>query len=158
MDLIVTNSDLSTTLADVTITHPNPSDNQVISPAMLVSNYFSNNRENTKRTKYGQAAAILGAKFVPLVLETYGSMGAAFSSFLNHLSFDLFRQTANSDSDTELFFKQRLKQLWTNRISVCFQIADARLILSKISRNQIAYQRHSTRLTVDFSGASGLSI
>ena len=58
---------------------------------MLQPNYVSNNRENSKRNEYSQAATILGAKFIPLDLKTYGSMGAAFSSFLNKLSLDLFR-------------------------------------------------------------------
>ena len=86
MDLVVTDSDFSTILADVTITHPNPSLNQVISPAMLQPGHFTTLRENSKRHKYGQAATILGAKFIPLVLATYGNMGAAFSSFLGKLT------------------------------------------------------------------------
>ena len=47
MDLVITDSDFNTVLADVTVTHPNPSDNQTITPSMLQRGHFSTNRENT---------------------------------------------------------------------------------------------------------------
>ena len=50
MDLVITNSNFQTILADVTITHPNPPDNQAISFSMLQPGHFSANRENAKRS------------------------------------------------------------------------------------------------------------
>ena len=41
MDLVITNSDFQTILADATVTHPNPSDNQAISSLMLLPGHFS---------------------------------------------------------------------------------------------------------------------
>ena len=105
MDLIVTDSDCSTILADVTITHPNPSENQAITPSMLEPGHFSVHRENSKRYKYGLAVSIFGAKFIPLILETYGNMGAAFSAFLGKLSTELFRRQLNSDTEIKLTSK-----------------------------------------------------
>ena len=158
MDLVVTDSDFSTILADVTITHPNPSLNQQLTLPMMQPGYFSTNRENSKRTKYGQAARILGARFVPLVLETYGYFGSEFSLFLNKLANELFRREPNSDVEMEGVFKQKLKNLWINRISCTLQKANARLILSKISRTQQSVQRSAPRVAVDFSGASNWSL
>ena len=76
IDLVVTNSDFSILLADITITHPNPSSNQSVTQAMLRQGYFAQHRKRTKRTKYADVATSIGAKFIPLVLETYGSTGA----------------------------------------------------------------------------------
>ena len=45
MDLMVTDSDFITTLADVTVTHPNPSSNQTVSPAMSSPGYFAAHSE-----------------------------------------------------------------------------------------------------------------
>ena len=142
----------------MTITHPNPSDNQVISSSMLQPGHFSANRENAKRSKYGQAAVILGAKCIPLVLETYGNFGSAFSSFIGKLSVELFRSQSNLAPELETHFKNRLKQRWTTRISVCLQRANAQLIISKIIRTQQVTQRGAPTTKVDFSGASLWSI
>ena len=101
---------------------------------------------------------ILGAKFIPLVLETYGNMGAAFSSFLGKLSMELFSRQLNSDADDQDYFKNRLRQMWVGRISICIQTANTWLIMSKISRTQQVSQRGAPRLAVDFSGAHNWSI
>ena len=85
MDRVVTDSDLNTMLADVTITHPNPSHNQQISSSMLQPGHFATSRETSKRNKYGQVAVVFGAKCIPLVLETYGTMGSALSTFIRKL-------------------------------------------------------------------------
>ena len=119
---------------------------------MLQLGHFSTNRENSQRAKYGQAATILGVRFIPLVLETYWNVGSAFSLFLGKLSGELFRQEPNLDPDVENYFKQRLRQLWINEISVCFQRVNARLILSKISRAHQVNQRYAPRVAVDFTG------
>jgi len=49
MDLVVTDSDFHTILADVTITHPCPSENQAITQPMLNQGYFSAYRERTNK-------------------------------------------------------------------------------------------------------------
>ena len=90
---------------------------------MMQPGYFSANIENSKRNKYGQAARILGARFVPLVRETYGYFGSEFSLFLNTLANEFFRREPNSDVEMEGVFKQKLKNLWINRISCTLQKA-----------------------------------
>ena len=123
---------------------------------MLQPAHFTVNRDNSTRSKYGQAATILGVKFIPRVLETYGNMGSAFSSFLGKLSMELFSRQNNSDPEVQNHFKSR--QLWNSKISVCLQRASARLIISKISRSQQANQRWAPSIGVDFTGASNWSI
>ena len=71
----------TTLLADLTLTYPNAFSNQAITRPMLQQGYFATHWEHTKRAKYGKAAQILGAKFVPLVLETLGSFGPVFLKF-----------------------------------------------------------------------------
>ena len=122
MDLVITDSDLNAILADVTIAHPNPSENQIITSTMLQPEHFP------KHTKYGQATTILGARFISLVLVTYGNLHSAFSSFLGKLSTALFRREPNSDPDKENSFKQRLKQQWVNKISVSLQQSNAHAV------------------------------
>ena len=158
MDLVITDGDFSTILADVTITHPNPSLNQQISRPMLQQGYFATHRENTKRTKYGPTARVLGAKFIPLVLETLGTFGQSFTKFLKSLSMEFFRRATNTDADMERHFSNRLLTLWTNKISCTLQRANARLLLSKISRTQQTLQRNAPRANVDFTGASFWSL
>ena len=117
MDLVVTDSDFSTILADVTITHPNPSINQPVTHSMLQPGHFSSHRENTKKTKYREAAISIGAKFIPLVLETFGSAGKSFHALLHSLSAELFRRSPNSNTELEFIMKSNLINLWKTRIS-----------------------------------------
>ena len=158
MDLVVTDSDFTTLLADVSITHPNPSANQSITRPMLQQGYFATHREHTKKAKYGQAARILGAKFIPLVLETLGSFGPSFDKFLRSLSKEFFRRSPNTDADLERHFSSRLLTLWKNRISCTLKRANDRLLLSKLSRTQQTLQRNAPRAMVDFTGAAFWSI
>ena len=65
MDLIVTDSDFSTILADVTITHPNPLPTKT-SPSQCYNKDTSLNSEYAQRSKYNQVATAIGAKFLPL--------------------------------------------------------------------------------------------
>ena len=95
MDLMLTDSDFFTTLADVAITHPNPSNNQAISAAMNSPGYFAAHREQAKRNKYLEAARSVGAKFYPLVLETLGTMGLSFKEFLRKIQMEFFRNINN---------------------------------------------------------------
>ena len=143
MDLVVTNSDFNTLLADVTITHPSPSQNQSISPAMLAQGYFAAHRESTKRTKYTPAADSISSQFIPLVLETYGKMGKAFATYLKLFAHELFKNSPNSDATTELNLKGKLLNMGKARLSCVLQRANSRLLISKLSRTQQALQRHS---------------
>ena len=81
MDLIVTDSNFVTMLADVTATHPNPSINQSISAAMLSPGHFAGHREQTKRTKYLEAATLVGAKFFPKFWRQSVQWDQAFRNF-----------------------------------------------------------------------------
>ena len=101
MDLVVTDSDFSTILADVTITHPNPSDNQPILQSMLQPVNFSTNRENTKRSKYGQTASILGAYFIPWYLKPMVIWEQAFPPWVSfHWNYSEDRSTPAQNTKT----------------------------------------------------------
>ena len=140
MDLVVTDSDFSTLLADVTITHPNPSANQAITPAMMRRGHFAQHRENSKNNKYSDMASAISAKFSPLVLKTFSSLGKCFQSVLKSLASELFRRSINSDSEHDNFMKSKLIALWRTRISVTLRKANARLLLSKLSRTHQSVQ------------------
>ena len=151
MDLIVTDSDFVTILADVTVTHPNPSNNQTISAAMLSPGYFAAHREQSKRNKYLESARLVGAKFFPLVLETLGTMGPSFKKYLRKIQLEFLRNMPNTDPDTEREISNKLLNLWTTRISCVLQRANSRLILSKLSRIHQAVSRGNPAVSVDFS-------
>ena len=108
----MTDRDFHIVLADVTITHPNPSPNQSVTQCMMAPGYFASHREQAKRNKYAQAARIFGAKFYPLVLETMGAMGSSFQSFIKKLQSEFFRNSNNIDPDTEREMRSRLSHLW----------------------------------------------
>ena len=78
MDLIITSGNFNTILADVTVTHPNPSSNQSVSPAMQNSGHFSTHREKIKTNKYLASTQLLGVKLVPLVIATYSRLVPQF--------------------------------------------------------------------------------
>ena len=65
MDLVAIYSDFFTVPANVTITHPNPLLNQTVTCPMIQQGCFASHRESAKCIKYGKAARVLGAKFVP---------------------------------------------------------------------------------------------
>ena len=118
---------------------------------MLRQGYFAQHRESTKRTKYTDVAVSIGAKFIPLVFETYGSIGKSFQLLLNSLASELFRKWLNSDVEQESNMKACLLTLWRTRLSLTLQEANARLLLSKISRTNQATQRSQPTSTVDSS-------
>ena len=132
MDLMVTDSDFKTLLADDTVAHPSLSLNQNITPAMLLYGHFSAHSENSKRKKYSEAVGIVGAKLYPLVFETMGTMSNSLKSFLKKLVQEYFRNFSNTDPDAEREMRSRLLSLWSARISSVVQRANARLILSKL--------------------------
>ena len=72
---------------------------------MLAPGNFSKNRERTKRTKYTPAASVLGASFIPLVLETFGHLGPSFLGFIKKLVNEVFRRAVNVDVDAEMSYK-----------------------------------------------------
>ena len=84
---------------------------------MLSPGHFAGHREQTKRTKYLEAATLVGAKFFPLVLETMGTMGPSFQEFLQKIQLEFFRNAINSDPDTECEVRNKLLSLWATRIS-----------------------------------------
>ena len=152
MDLMMTDSEFHTVLADVTITHLNPSPNKSVTHCMMAY------REQAQRNKYSQAARIVGEKFFPLVLETMGSMGSSFQSFIKKLQSEFFRNSNEIDPDTEREMRSRFSHLLWTKISRVFQRANARRILSKLNRTQQALQSHHSTATVDFSGVVNWSV
>ena len=118
---------------------------------MMRRGHFAQHRENAKINKYSDMANAIGAKFVPLVLETYGSLGKSFQSLLKSLASELFRRSINSDHEQEITMKSKLIALWRTRISVTLQKANSRLLLSKLSRTHQSVQRSQPTYTVDFS-------
>ena len=98
---MMTDSDFHTVLAYVTLTHPNPSTNLSVTECRMAPGSFAAHREQANCNKYLQAARIVGAKFFPLVLETMGSMGSFFQSFIKKLQSEFFRNSNNIGPDTE---------------------------------------------------------
>ena len=105
--------------------------NQSITPVMLTQGHFSTHRERAKCNKYGEAASIIGARFIQLVLETYGQMGQSMQNFLRRTATELFNRSWNYDPETSLDLKSRLVKLWTARVSSVLQRANTRLLMSK---------------------------
>ena len=116
MDLTVRDSDFSSILADVTITHPFPSSNQSISAGMTLPGHFAQYREQNKNRKYLHRASAIGAMFSLLVLVTSGTMGASFNYMMQKMARSSFQNALNTDPSTEEFLKSRMLTLWRCRI------------------------------------------
>ena len=99
--------------------------------------------ESKQRDKYLESARSVGAKFCPLVLETMGTMGLSFKKFIRKIQMEFFRNINSSDPNLGGELKIKLLHLWTTRFSCVLQIANAKLILSKLSRVQQATARGS---------------
>jgi hypothetical protein len=131
MDLVVTSSDSQITLADVTITHPSPS-NQQISDNMTSPLFFARAAEDRKIRKYGRAARENGHRFIPLAIETYGALGKEMDKKLKSLATKYTRSISNQYTD--ITARSTLMRYWRARISCCLQRANAKLIISKSNR------------------------
>ena len=150
MDLVLTSGDFNTILADVTITHPNPSQNQRITEAMTLQGHFSVHMERTKINKYLDSATSIGARFIPLVMETYGNFGTSFKSFLRAISREYFNRAWNYDPDTANELCAKLTNLWTARLSSVLLRANARLRMLKFSRNLLPTHHGLPTTHMDF--------
>ena len=131
MDLVVTNSNFSTTLADVPISHPSPFSNQTITPAMTNPGYFAQYREKVKQRKCLTWTIAVEAKFFPLVLETFGTIGQSFHCLINQMTRMLFQNSLYTDAENEKFLMSRMVELWRCRISAVFQRVTATRVLLK---------------------------
>jgi hypothetical protein len=132
MDLVVTSSDSTSLLADVTITHPSPS-NQTISQQMLLPLFFAKKAEDRKVRRYGAASRAMNLAFLPMALETFGACGPGLDRELKSLA----RRIAcfnDWHQGTEVSYISTLIRFWRTRISSCLQKCNAKLILSKAHR------------------------
>ena len=132
MDLVVTSSDSSSFLADVTITHPSPS-NQPITEQMLQPLYFAKQAEQRKQRKYQAASRAINMNFKPMALETFGAVGPHLNEILKKLATRIARFNDWHQS-SEISYVSTLIRFWRTRISTCLQRCNAKLILSKAHR------------------------
>ena len=131
MDILATSSDFEPILADVTITHPSPS-NQPITPAMITPLHFARAAEERKIRRYERAASAMSHKFIPLAIETFGALGKRIDKMLKDLANRYFRSIQNQDP--EFNAKSVLMRYWRSKISCCLQKANAKLLISKENR------------------------
>ena len=133
MDLVVTYSDSQTLLADVTITHPNPSTSTSMTEPMQIPLYFAKLQENRKIRRYGETIRLMRHEFAPLAFETYGATGPIFTKYLKRLASRHF-QFISLNYETDISARSTLVRYWRTRISCCLQKANARLLISKANR------------------------
>ena len=133
MDLVVTYSDSQTLLADVTITHPNPSTSTSLTEPMQIPLYFAKLQENRKIRRYGETIRLMRHEFAPLAFETYGATGPIFTKYLKRLASRHF-QFISLNYETDISARSTLVRYWRTRISCCLQKANARLLISKANR------------------------
>ena len=127
MDLVVTDSNFTTILDDVAITHPNPSINQSVTQAMLRQGLLLTRKH--EEYKIWRCCSQDRCKIYTISLETFGSLGKSSNALLHSLSSKLFRHSPNSDMELEIMMKSKLINLWRTRISLTLQKSNARLLL-----------------------------
>ena len=133
MDLVVTSSDSQTLLADVTITHPIPTNPTSITEPMLLPLHFARLQENRKFRRYGEVSRQMHHKFLPFAFETFGASGPAFDKFLKQLA-TRHQQNVAWHTDNDLTTRSLLIRYWRTKISCCLQRANARLLIHKADR------------------------
>jgi len=151
MDLVVTSSDSTSLLADVTITHPSPS-NQTISQQMLLPLFFAKRAEDRKLRRYGTATRSMNLAFIPMALETFGALGPGLDHELKLLA-KRIAQFNDWHQGTEISFISTLIRFWRTRISSCLQKCNAKLILSKAHRARSCCRQSSRANFPDVSSS-----
>ena len=132
MDLSVTSCDFPSFLADVTVTHPAPSDILHLNESTFAPQHFAKYAEERKNRKYRTASEQIGLRFIPIAIETYGTMGPKGSKMLKELALRHQQQSRNHNLSQES--RANLIRIWRVKISACLQRANARLIISKSNR------------------------
>ena len=133
MDMIITSGDFTPTMADVTITHPSLSQSMSPGDHLCAPLHYAQTAERKKMAKYGSSAREMHHRFIPIAIESYGSVGSSFASFLKEMATRYLQQN-DADRNTEFSARAVLIRFWRVKISVCLQKANARLLQSKISR------------------------
>jgi hypothetical protein len=151
MDLVVTSSDSTSLLADVTITHPSPS-NQTISQQMLLPLFFAKRAEDRKLRRYGSATRSMNLAFIPMALETFGALGPGLDHELKLLAKRIARFN-DWHQGTEISYISTLIRFWRTRISSCLQKCNAKLILSKAHRARSCCRQSSRANFPDVSSS-----
>ena len=126
MDLHVTSCDSSSFLADVTVIHPAPADTNTLDQQAFLPSHFAKHAEARKNRKYRAASEFIGQRFIPIALETYGTLGPEASKLLKNL--------AGRQIESENHSRSSLIRIWRVKISAALQRANARLIISKSNR------------------------
>jgi hypothetical protein len=134
MDLVVTSSDSTSFLADVTVTHPSPS-NQPITQQMLQPLHFAKRAEQRKSRRYEAASRAINLRFTPMALETFGAVGLRLDSVLKGLAARIAR-FSDWHQGIEISHISTLMRFWRTRISTCLQKSNAKLIISKAHRTR----------------------
>ena len=149
-DLVIRNSHSQATAADVTVIHPSPeSDSALITysrrPAAAAAL-----RERQKVTKYKNLSRSLGMSFVPLVFETFGTLGASMQVWLKAMA----HKAANQGSRCPVGPPTVVAMLvtnWRRRLSCALQKANAALFLRRSFNGSRAHFRGSSPSAFDFS-------
>ena len=133
MDLIITSGDYNPTLADITITHPSLSQSTSAGNQITTPLHFAKNAERKKIAKYSASAREINHKFIPMAIETYGSMGTPITTFLKESATRYFQQIS-PDRETTHTARSTLIRYWRVKISTCLQRANAKLLISRTNR------------------------
>ena len=96
----------------------------------------------------------------PSQLNLYSGNGNVWECrlCLHQIPFELFRSSANSDLNTESTLTGKLIKMWKTRLSCVLQKANARLLISKLSRTQQAMQQGSPPTLIDFSTSASWTL
>jgi len=148
-DLIIRSGATMPISADVSIIHPTPINTRSLSRYSASQGSAALIREQTKRRIYQPLSTQLGMQFIPLILESYGTYGPAFASFLATMS----RRASSSSSfcgfgNTSL--AAHLLTDWRRRISCALQKANARLLQLRMLRGSVDPMLRDQRSRIDF--------
>ncbi len=121
----------SITLCDISIVHPCAP--TYVRQARNLSLAGADRREKEKHSKYDGIAIEEKAKFVPLVLETYGAYGKQLKKFVYDLT---TRQVTHKQLNSNTYQHTCLLHHNINTISVALQVGNARIAMHHIKTNR----------------------
>jgi hypothetical protein len=149
MDIVAESASRPTLLADPTVVHPVAANRRQLEAHARTSGAAARRREDAKAQKYGEAARSLGMPFLPLVVETFGRMGAAATGFVQKLATEKARGVPSREDrqQADQYLRQRLLARWYRTISCALQRGNALILRANLVAAREASQRGGGRRT-----------
>ena len=127
-DLLITFRNTTPYLADVSVVHSTPLNQDILLKNAKKPGAAAMLREQQKHAKYLEASKQVAHNFVPLIFESYGRMGKYTKEFMKNIAKDCIKKQLSRE-DSQL--TAQLLNRWWIQLSCSLQKGISNLILSR---------------------------